>query len=71
VTREGQVAAGDAISLIDRDPNAVTVSEITRLYIAKSYSDSDVASLRRALKVDALPASWKDYFRDRLQKTNA
>jgi MOSC domain-containing protein YiiM len=71
VTREGQVAAGDPIKLIDRDPNAVTVSEITRLYIAKSYSDGDLASLRRALKVEALPASWKDYFRERLHKTDS
>ena len=71
VTREGQVAAGDPIKLIDRDPNAVTVSEITRLYIAKSYSDGDLASLRRALKVEALPASWKDYFRESLHKTDS
>jgi len=71
VTREGQVAAGDAISLIDRDPNAVPVSEITRLYIAKSYSDDDLTSLRRALKVEALPASWKDYFRECLHKTDS
>jgi MOSC domain-containing protein YiiM len=71
VTREGQVAAGDPINLIDRDPSAVTVSEITRLYIAKSYSDGDLASLRRALKVEALPASWKDYFRERLHKTDS
>ena len=71
VTREGQVAAGDPIKLIDRDPNAVTVSEITRLYIANRYSGDDVTSLRRALKVAALPDSWKDYFRERLQATNA
>jgi MOSC domain-containing protein YiiM len=71
VTREGQVAAGDPINLIDRDPSAVTVSEITRLYIAKSYSDDDLTSLRRALKVEALPASWKDYFRERLHKTDS
>jgi MOSC domain-containing protein YiiM len=70
VTREGEVGAGDEIKPIARDPNAVPVSEITRLYIAKRFSDEDVTSLRRALLVSALPASWKDYFRDRLAKAN-
>jgi MOSC domain-containing protein YiiM len=70
VTREGEVGAGDEIKPIARDPNAVPVSEITRLYIAKRFSHEDVASLRRALLVAALPASWKDYFRDRLAKAN-
>lgn len=71
VTREGEVGAGDEIQPIAQDPNAVPVSEITRLYIAKRFSHEDVASLRRALLVAALPASWKDYFRDRLAKANA
>jgi MOSC domain-containing protein YiiM len=71
VTREGEVATGDAINLVDRDPNAVPVSEITRLYIAKNHSDDDLTSLRRALKVEALPDSWKDYFRERLHKTDS
>jgi MOSC domain-containing protein YiiM len=66
VTREGEVGAGDEIKLIARDPNAVPVSEITRLYNARSYSDADVDSLRRALRVVALPESWKGYFRERL-----
>jgi MOSC domain-containing protein YiiM len=68
VTREGEVAAGDEIKQIAQDPNAVPVSEITRLYIAKRFSGEDVASLRRALQVAALPGSWKDYFRDRLDR---
>ena len=34
VTREGQVGAGDEIKLLSRDPTAVPVSEITRLYVA-------------------------------------
>jgi MOSC domain-containing protein YiiM len=70
VTREGEVGAGDDIKAIARDPNAVSVSEITRLYIAKRYSEADVASLRRALQVAAFPDSWKDYFRDRLGRMN-
>jgi MOSC domain-containing protein YiiM len=68
VTREGEVGAGDGIKVIDREPNGVPVSEITRLYIAKRYADDEVNSVRRALRVAALPESWKDYFRERLQK---
>lgn len=70
VTREGEVGAGDGIQAIARDPNGVPVSEITRLYVAKSYAAKDVASLRRALRVTAFPESWKEYFRERLQRTN-
>jgi len=68
VTREGEVGAGDEIKVISRDGNAVPVSEITRLYIAKRYGDDDVASVRRALRGAALPESWKGYFRERLEK---
>jgi MOSC domain-containing protein YiiM len=71
VTREGEVGAGDEIKLVSRDENAVPVSEITRLYIAKRYDGDDVKSLRRALRVSALPESWKEYFRGRLAKANA
>jgi MOSC domain-containing protein YiiM len=68
VTREGEVGVGDEIKVIARDSNAVPVSEITRLYIAKRYGEEDVMSVRRALRVAALPESWKAYFRERLQK---
>jgi MOSC domain-containing protein YiiM len=71
VTREGEVGAGDEIKAVSRDDNAVPVSEITRLYIAKRYGDDDVASVRRALRVAALPESWKGYFRERLEKAGA
>ena len=66
VTREGNVGAADDITLVARDVNAVPVSDITRLYVAKTFSEDDVASVRRALQVAALPESWKKYFRERL-----
>jgi MOSC domain-containing protein YiiM len=69
VTREGEVGVGDEIKRISQDPNAVPVSEITRLYITKRFDKEDLASLRRALQVAALPDSWKDYFRERLATT--
>src|SRR5205823_7270583 len=71
VMREGEVGAGDEIKVISRDSEAVPVSEITRLYVTKRFGEDDVASLRRALRVGALPESWKGYFRERLEKTKA
>jgi len=71
VTREGEVGAGDEIKAIARDPNAVPVSEITRLYIAKTFGDAEVVSIRRALQVAALPESWKSHLRERLERMRA
>jgi MOSC domain-containing protein YiiM len=71
VTREGEVSAGDEITAIARDPNAVPVSEITRLYVEKTYGDADVISIRRALQVAALPESWKSHLRERLERMSA
>jgi MOSC domain-containing protein YiiM len=66
VTREGDVGAGDEIEVLSRDRNAVSIAEITRLYVTKRYQSADVDSIQRALEVDALPDSWKTYFRERL-----
>jgi len=66
VVREGEVAAGDEMTRTAQDPTGVTVSEITRLYIAKRFSPDDLISVQRALQVAALPQSWKDYFQKRL-----
>jgi MOSC domain-containing protein YiiM len=68
VVREGEVGAGDEFELVARDPGGVPVSEITRLYVAKSFSDADVVSVRRAMEVAALPETWKSYFRERLER---
>jgi MOSC domain-containing protein YiiM len=68
VTREGDVAAGDKFVSIARDPNAVPVSEVTRLFVTKEYGNADADSVRQMLRIGALPDSWKDYFRERLQR---
>jgi len=65
VQREGEVEAGDEIELIERDENNVTVADITRLY-ARDRDDIDM--MRRAIALEALPDSWRDYFRKRLVK---
>ena len=68
VTREGEVGAGDEIRALNHDPNGVPVSQVTRLYTEKRYSEADVAWVQRAFQVAALPESWKEYFRKRLQQ---
>jgi MOSC domain-containing protein YiiM len=68
VDTEGDVGAGDEVSLRGRDANAVSVSEITRLYTVKEYGIEDARKVRRALKVDALPDSWKEYFQEKLNR---
>ena len=68
VTREGEVGAGDEITVLSRDANLVPASEITRLYVAKGYGTEELISLRRALQVESLPEDWKHYFRERMQK---
>jgi len=68
VAREGETGSGDAFQAVARDPNGVPVSEITHLYAEKRYGESDAASVRRALRVAALPESWKDYFQERLDR---
>src|SRR5467141_2777850 len=63
VAREGKVGAGDEITVLSRDANAVPVPEITRLYVRKRWGTEELVSLRRALQVAVLPEDWKEYFR--------
>ena len=65
VIEEGEVGAGDAIELVSKDENNITVTNITQLYVGKG---KDQALLRRAAALEALPASWRDYFRDRIEE---
>jgi MOSC domain-containing protein YiiM len=67
VIREGMVAVGDVLKLIGHEQQEISVADITRLY---GFERDDVKSLRRAIEVEALPESWKGYFRHRLEKQN-
>jgi MOSC domain-containing protein YiiM len=68
VVREGEVGGGDEMKLMAREANAVPVSEITGLYVAKRYGEAEIIAVRRALRVAELPESWKEYFRERLRQ---
>src|SRR5438552_5400283 len=65
VAREGIVSAGDALELIGRDQQDISVADITRLY---AFEKDDLKGLRRAVEVDALPENWKGYFRNQIEK---
>jgi MOSC domain-containing protein YiiM len=65
VVREGMVGAGDAIELIGREQQEISVADITRLY---AFEKDDVQGLRRAIAVEALPENWKGYFQHQLEK---
>jgi MOSC domain-containing protein YiiM len=68
VTREGEVGAGAEMKLIRREAEGVSVAEIMRLYAGKRYGTAEVAVLQKALRLAALPESWKKYFRERLER---
>lgn len=63
VAREGEVAAGDRIVELARDPRGFRVTEVARLF---SLDRDDFDGLRRAADLDVLPESWREYFRRRL-----
>jgi MOSC domain-containing protein YiiM len=65
VIEEGEVGAGDNLELIARDENNVTVEDIVRLY---AHDKDDLESLKRAMRVEALPEMWRDYFAERVEK---
>jgi MOSC domain-containing protein YiiM len=69
VVREGEVGAGDEMKLMAREANAVSVSEITSLYVAKRYGEAEIRAVQRALQVKELPESWKEYLRERVRRT--
>jgi MOSC domain-containing protein YiiM len=63
VIREGDIASGDPIELVDRDEHQITVADINGRYSAEA-ADHDL--LRRASVLPALPESWREHFRERL-----
>ena len=65
VVKEGEVKAGDAIELLSRDANNIAISDITRLY---AFEKDDLETLRRAVKLEALSESWREYFQRQIKK---
>lgn len=65
VLKEGEVGVGDQIEVVKQAEPSVRVSDVTRLYVSEKR---DAQLLRRAIEAEALPQSWKDYFRRQLKQ---
>ena len=63
VLKEGEVAAGDSIKLIEGDEHNIPVADVVNLYRGDA-GNQDL--LRRVSELASLPNSWREYFRKRL-----
>jgi MOSC domain-containing protein YiiM len=63
VLKEGEVGASDQIELLEKNDSGVRVVDVTRLY---GSDKENVALLRQAIATEALPESWREYFRKRI-----
>ena len=65
VVEEGQVQAGDALERLSKHPDGLTVADVTSLYTTER---GNVALLKKAISVTALPESWAGYFEHQLER---
>jgi MOSC domain-containing protein YiiM len=65
VVEEGHVKAGDAFELSSRHPDGLSVADVTSLYTTQK---GNVALLKKAIAVTALPDSWTGFFEHQLEK---
>ena len=63
VVQEGEVGAGDAIELVSRDENNVTVADIVQIYVRDASQDL----IHRAIQVPALAADLRDHFQQQIK----
>ena len=65
VKREGSVAAGDEMIPVVRNASAISIADFLRLFLTKSFSAEDRASLKELYALPSVPLDWKQYFRER------
>lgn len=63
VVREGQIAVGDAVTIVSQDPSRVPVYDIARVYV---FDRDDTATMRRLAGHERLDPSWREWFSARL-----
>ena len=61
VFEPGTVQAGDAVTLVFKDPDGVPMREIIRLY---AHDKQDAEGLDRILSVASLPPAWREVFEE-------
>jgi MOSC domain-containing protein YiiM len=62
VEQEGIVSAGDSFAFLSREPQAISIAEMNRLFAEDKYN---TRLLEKAMATPALPEDWRDYFRKR------
>ena len=65
VEQEGSVAVEDDFQLLKRNDPGITIAEMNHLLVRDRYNHD---LLRKAIATEALPADWRDYFRERLDR---
>lgn len=65
VAQQGEVGAGDPVEFVSRDPAAIRVTDLNRLYREK-MTDRDL--MRRAVQVAALAEPWREMLTERLAR---
>jgi MOSC domain-containing protein YiiM len=63
VSREGQIALGDAVTIVHRDPTRIPVYEIARVYV---FDQDDPETMRRLAAHERLDPAWRDWFLGKL-----
>jgi len=68
VEQEGVVQTGDSFEFLSREPDAISIAEMNRLFVAEKYNRP---LLEKAIATPALPEDWRDYLVDRLPRTTS
>ncbi len=68
VVDEGEIQAGDALELVSKHPDGLSVADVTSLYTTER---GNVELLKKAILVPALPESWSGYFEHQLERLEA
>ena len=65
VEQEGEVQTGDSFEFLSREPDAISIAEMNRLFFSDKYNR---LLLEKAIATPALPEDWRDYLAQRLPK---
>lgn len=65
VEHEGEVAAGETITLLSREDQSVPVAGVTRVYV---HERDDVAMMQQLVRLPSLPVSWREHFQRQLDQ---
>jgi MOSC domain-containing protein YiiM len=68
VLKEGRVQVGDKIEIVGKDKNNVSVKDIVRLYVTRDQAVDNIETMRRAIKINALPEGWKYEFQQNIEQ---